>query len=201
MMKEKKAAGVQLLIRAVVRDPEGKVIKDTGQGPARSFVLQFLQWIGAVFDSLGTQVTDVNGVNKYIYHPIRDNYEMNTILSLGNASLYGTVVGTGDTAADNTDYALEAQIVEGAEAGELTHGAQAIEAVAVVGSNVDLELKRSFTNNSGDTITVKEAGIYCRSKQNGTQGYHMLVRDVLGGGAEVPDKCSLTVYYTLRTTV
>ena len=110
-------------------------------------------------------------------------------------------MGTGDTAADNTDIALEAQIAEGAGAGQLTHGAQAIEAVAVVGSNVDLELKRSFTNNSGDTITVKEAGIYCRSIQNGTYGYHMLVRDVLGASVEIPDKCSLAVYYTMRTTV
>ena len=86
MKKEKKPHGVQLLIRCVVRDPDGKVITDTGRKPARSFVAQFLEWIGAVFDGVAGQATDVAGAEKYIYHAVRDNSEMDRIDSVGNAS-------------------------------------------------------------------------------------------------------------------
>ncbi|GAI61618.1 unnamed protein product, partial [marine sediment metagenome] len=57
----------------------------------------------------------------------------------------------------------------------------------------------SFPNNTGSTITIKEAGIYIFS---GGLSYFCIIRDVLGApGVTVPDKCALTVYYTLRTTV
>lgn len=198
-MIEKKSHGVQLLIRAVVKDPEGKVLRDTEQKPAKSFVLQFLMFIGGLFTTTAiVNAKDIAGANTRIYANGFDAEKQFRIDAGINVSTYGIVVGTGDAAEDNEDYKLETQLTQGVGAGNITHGAVVIDNTEVVGANVDLELKRAFTNSTGSTITVKEAGIYTNNTIIGNR--HCIIRDVLGA-INVPDKCSLTVYYTLRTTV
>lgn len=201
MSEKKKPHGVQLLIRTVVTDPNGKVIHDSGQKPAKSFVIQFLEFLYGLFSQPTVQATDVNGAEEYIYGAF---VACNKTL-VGDAGInidnHGIVVGTGDTAETNTDHALETQLTEGIGAGNITHGAMTIETTGVVGANVDLETKRSFPNNTGSTITIKEAGLYISVSEAGID-YFCIIRDVLGApGVDVPDMCALTVYYTLRTTV
>ncbi|MBA7636008.1 hypothetical protein ES703_43621 [subsurface metagenome] len=199
MMKEKKKAhGIQLLLQAIVRDPDGKIVSDTGQKPAKSFVIQFLEFIYGMATQFGFEATTVNNSEKYIYagstRPCSDHLRID-----GGYDTRGIVVGTGDTAVDNEDYKLETQLTEGAGAGNISHGLQVIETTAVVGANVDLETKRSFTNNTGSTITVKEAGMYVSVTTAAGTEYFCIIRDTLT--APVPDKYSLTIIYTLRTTV
>ena len=198
-MKEKKAHGVQLLLQAVVRDPDGKIISDTGRKPARSFLIQFLEFIYGMFyfGAVG-YATATDGTEDVIYGPndaANKNFRVDAAL---NDAVHGIVVGTGDTAVTNTDYQLETQIANGTGAGQLTYGSVTVGGAAVVGANVDLEVKRTFTNGSGDTITVTEAGIYVEFAGS---YYHCIIRDVLAAGIDVPDKCSLSIIYTLRTTV
>lgn len=201
-MKDKKTHGVQLFIRCVVRGPDGKIIRDTGVRPSRSFVIQFLEFIYALFDGPSSlKATDTSNSEQYMYvaaWPASDVFRIDAGI---NTSGYGPVVGTGDAAEANTDYKLETQLTEGTGAGKITHGAVLFVATAVVGANVDLVVKRAFTNNTGSTITVKEAGIYSKWEHAPNKYYHCIVRDVLGAGVDVPDKCSLTVIYTIRTTV
>jgi len=200
-MKEKKAHGVQLLIRCVVTDPDGKVISDTGNKKARSFLIQFLEYIGAMFDDPGTvDATATDGTEDMLYWPGQAGGVQFMADAGVNIGTHGLVVGTGDTAPTNTDYSLETKIAEGAGAGQLTHGVVVFTAAAVVGANVDMIIQRAFTNNSGSTITVKEAGIYTEMTVVGPY-YHCIVRDVLGVPVDVPNRCSLAVYYTFRTTV
>lgn len=195
--KEKKAHSIQLLIRAVVRDPNGKVISDTGRKPTKSLVIAFLEFVYGMFTNVNRSSEDTSGASNPVYNWgswCYDNFSMNA--GVGN-SLYGLVVGTGDAAEDNEDYKLETQLTQGIGAGNISHGAVTVGSTAVVGANVDMELKRAFTNLTGSSITVKEAGIYT----NTLTYYHCIVRDVLTTPVDVPDKCSLTVYYTVRTTV
>ena len=198
-MKEKKANGVQLLLRAVVKDPEGKILSDTGKKPSKSLVIQFLEFIYAMFNfDADLSATATDGTEDKIYDGDVDcEYHLRVDAAL-NVALYGIVVGTGTTPETNTDYKLETQITEGTGAGQLTHGTTTIADAAVVGANVDLEVTRTFTNGSGNTITVTEAGIYTKQ---GAGFYHCIIRDVLGAGIDVTNKCSLSVIYTLRTTV
>lgn len=203
-MKEKKANGVQLLLRAVVKDSDGKVISDTGKKPSRSFVIQFLEFLYFLFTSTGTtgNATSVAGTEAIIYKYNVDADDQFRVDATINWSGWGIVVGTGDTAEANTDYALETQLTEGVGAGNITHGESVVETTAVVGANVDLETKRSFINNTGSMITVKETGMYTKYYDFPSTIYHCIIRDVLTApGVDVPDKCSITVYYTLRTTV
>ena len=199
-MSKKKAHGVQLLIRCVVTDPNGKVISDTGRKPARSFVIQFLEWLYILMNNPGLgYATGVGGGEILIYSPGIQVATQFIINAGANNSLFGIVVGTGDTAEDNEDNKLETQLLEGAGAGQITHGAMVMGTAGVVGANVDLVLKRAFTNNTGSAILVKEAGIYFRCTYAGRN--FCIVRDVFPGPVNVPDKCSLAVFYTVRTTV
>ena len=200
MAKENKTHGVQLLIRAVVTDPDGKIVTDTGQKPAKSFVIQFLEFMGWMFENPGANqnATATDGTEDRFY---TDGVGMATqfIITAGiNDSTFGVVIGSGDTAVDNTDFTLEAQILEGTGAGQMTHSAVVIETTKVAGANVDLEIKRTFTNQTGLADDVKEAGIYTR--QAGTY-IHCIIRDVFGAPVNVPDLYSLAIIYTLRTTV
>lgn len=200
MDKKKKAHGVQLLLRMVVRDPDGKILTDTGRKPSSSFVIQFLEAIGAIFDGLITNATATDGTEDTIY---KANWPCNYSLSVDagiNVGDYGIQVGTGDTAEANTDRKLDVQLTQGVGAGNITHGAVTVGITAVVSTNVDLEIKRAFTNNTGSTITVKEAGMATMADIDGGE-YHLLFRDVLVVQVVVPSGCSLAVYYTVRTTV
>lgn len=200
-MKEKKAHGVQLLIRCIVRDPDGKVIRDTGEKKAKSFVIQFLEFLYGMLNAPATvMATATDGTEQEIYDA-SDSPDRHMRVDGGiNNDLMGIVVGTGDTAETNTDYALDTQIEDGTGAGQLVHGSCTIGAVAVVGANVDMQVTRTFTNGSGDTITVTEAGIYARQAYSAWK-YHCLIRDVLPAGIDVPNLCSISIIYTLRTTV
>ena len=195
-MKEKKAHGVQLLIRTVVKDPDGKVVHDSGQRPAKSFVIAFLGLICSFFQHAAVGSKDTSGDVRGPWGGAAGT--TCRVDATINQSLWGLVVGTGNTAEDNLDWKLETQLTEGAGAGNITHGAVTVSIPGVVGANVDFEVKRPFTNNTGSVITVKEAGIYSYSS---APYYHCNIRDVLPGPINVPDKCSLTIYYTLRTTV
>ena len=196
--EKKKTHGIQLLLRAVVRDPDGKIVSDTGKNPARSFVTQFLEFIGALFDGLDTDATPLPPPysDEPIYYTAYNFTQHLTIKGPVGDDDYGPVVGTGDTAAANTDYLLQAQLTHGAGAGNITHGATTVGTAGVAGANVDLEVERTFTNNTGSTIGVKEVGIYAQSVNHD----FCIVRDVFPGTVNVPDKFSLTIYYTIRTT-
>lgn len=199
-MSEKKPNGIQLLLRLVVKNPDGKIISDTGRKPAKSFVIQFLEFIHFLFRyTAGNQsATATDGTEDIIYDTTAGDCSTHLRVDAGaNDATHGIVVGTGDAAEDNEDYTLETQIAEGTGAGQLTHGSVTVEDAAVVGANVDLEVTRTFTNGSGDTITVSEVGIYTKTFTN----YHCIIRDVLEAGVDVPASCALSVIYTLRTTV
>lgn len=207
MKEKKKAHGIQLLLRAVVTDPDGKVVSDTEDKPASSFLIQFLEFIRGLFNAFNMLATATNGGESYIYHISGTSAATRICARAFNAdaaagdSGKGIVIGTntGETAEDNENYKLDTQLGSGA----ITHGTQLFEYATVAGANVDLVLKRAFTNLTGSTIGVKEVGIYVYQSQGGAAGTgrHCIIRDVFPGTVNVPDNHTLTIYYTLRTTV
>lgn len=193
----KKGNGVQLLIRAVVRDPDGKLISDTGQKPSRSYVIQFLEFIYALGPGINRSATCTTGTEGSYYYGGATSMSHFYLNAPVYEATYGIVIGTDDTAVTNDNFKLAAQLTEGTGAGNITHNVMIVGAAAVVGANVDLVFKRAFTNSTGSTIIVKEAGAYVPYSTN----RFCIIRDILAGGVEVPDKCSLTIIYTARTTV
>jgi hypothetical protein len=180
-----------------LHDKDGKLIWKSRKRISKSFVRQWLQIIMAQLkQSTVTGAIDTGGVSRNIF-----NY--------GNAlganapyayATYGIVVGTGTGAEANDNYALGAQIAHGTGAGQLQYGSQAFTDPAIVAGNVDAILTRAFTNVSGATITVNEIGLYAQG-YDGSVRYFCAIRDVLSAGVNVLNGQTLTVQYTLRTTV
>lgn len=116
--------------------------------------------------------------------------------SAGDDAL-GMQLGTGTTAPDNTDYVMETKIAHGNAATQLQYGSQGEVAAAEVGANIDFQIIRSFTNASGGTIQVTEAGVYNFILSG---KYALTIHDTFTA-VPVLNTETITATYTLRTTV
>ncbi len=106
----------------------------------------------------------------------------------------GIVVGSSDTPVSIGQYALLAQIAHGSGSGQLLYGASTYEDV-VKNASWFFRLIRTFTNNSGATVTVRELGLYCVLASGGQSS--MLARDVPPSPISVPNGSTLTVRYII----
>jgi len=128
---------------------------------------------------------------------LTDNWKFK---AAANEDWIGIVVGTGSTAVTIDDYKLATQIMNGTGSGQMRHLASTPGSPSVVGSDCSFLTSRTFLNNSGDSITIRESGIYCRCKGPTYYGYANIVRDVFSTPQAVPDGGSITIDYTLRVT-
>lgn len=190
--------------RILKHSPEGKLVKDSGLIPSRSYVIQFLEMLEAYLQQRSSvkNATDVSNAESSIYGYTTTNLTFGRVDAGLTDDTFGVVVGTnaGPTAEDNENYNLDTKILHSAAgaAGRLNYQAVTFVAPHVLGANVDLDISRTFLNETGNTITVKEIGIICKNATD--TKYHLLLRDVVSDEA-VLDGYTLTVVYTLRTTV
>jgi len=192
---------IETYYRILKHDPDGKLVKDSGLIPSRSYVIQFLELLGAIFDGSGNvNATATDGTEDIIYDTTF-MYKNGTVNPIAGDDDWGIVVGTnaGTTAEDNENYALDTKILHSGvgEANKLNYQAVTMIAAREVGLNVDLDVARTFLNETGSPITVKEIGLISRCEP---PNYHLILRDVVTD-EEVLDAETLTVVYTLRTTV
>jgi len=189
---------VRIYYTITVRDIKGKIIKRMRRR-SRSFLIQFLEIMYIHHAQVGSiDVTPISGGT---------DVWGNTAVPMANCAAgeteAGILVGTGTTAKSNTDYALATQIAHGTGSGQLSYGSQAFTQPAVVGANVDYVLTRTFQNGSGASITVNEIGFAvgeATAAPTTTTG-RLIIRDVLAAGVAVGNGQTLTVEYTIRTTV
>lgn len=114
----------------------------------------------------------------------------------------GIVVGTGTTAVTISDNSLETIINHGIGAGQLSYGAVSFTDPAVSGATARYVATRTFTNNSGGSITVNESGVYANGLYSTPNSYfkYCIIRDIIAGGVAVADGKVLTVQYTIGVT-
>jgi hypothetical protein len=128
-------------------------------------------------------------------------------LDIAGDNTLGIVVGTGDGAESFEGYALQTIIAHGTGAGQLSYQAMAN---AVPSYNAGTKVftavhRRSFVNNSGNTITVKETGFiyglaYTASGSFPTWDKFLMSRDLLASPVNVTNGATLTVDYTFTLT-
>ena len=187
--------------RILMHDPDGNLVKDTGLIPSGSYVIQFLELMESLFNITNKDAKDVNAASSRIITTSADVNTKGRVDGAVGADTYGIVVGTnaGSTPEDNENYRLDTKILHSAvgEAGKLNYRNVTFIAPHELAGNIDLDISRAFLNETGSAITINEIGIICRN----TSGfYHLLLRDVVAP-ENVPDGNTLTVVYTLRTTV
>ena len=187
---------VNLFAEIIIKDSKKKVIKRR-KFISKSFVIGFLQLLQSKMFGTVLSVIDTGNTAR------TTGYADSTYMQLGAAAgtdVTGTVVGTGTNAVNISDYALQTKIAHGTASGQLQYGAVTFGAPTISGSDIYFTVTRNFVNNSGDSITVNEIGMYGMFYTSGTR-YACLVRDVVAGGVAVADGQTLTLNYTIKITV
>jgi hypothetical protein len=200
-----------LLYRTIISDTKtGKIEKRSHWKKSHSFVLNFLLHLEVsmmhAINVVPVAVAAINTSNvskniPYVTSAGSGLYQHLAIGALNADGTYGIMVGTGTTAPANTDYVLQTPIAHGSGSGQLNYGATTFSDAAVVGANVDWVFSRTFANASGAQITVTEIGIYCKTYDTTANPFIFLIVHDLPTSTPVPNTKTLTVQYTIRTTV
>jgi hypothetical protein len=139
--------------------------------------------------SSGLTINDISGAGQTIsFYAANDAFHCNAGAGALNQ---GIVIGSGDTPVTKADYSLETIISHGTGSGQLSAGAMTVEAPSGIDPECRMRLIRVFTNSSGDSIVVKEIGLYvlCDADTDTLCPY----RHVLDEPITIPDGQSLTV--------
>ena len=188
-------------IELIVKDKDGNITDRIGPKRAESFVRQFLELLWAIANQFNdANAPDVRDTSNTLRAIRASSAVFDTTAAAGDAT-HGTVVGTGNTAPTISDYALETLIAHGVGAGQLQYSDVSFGAPAADATTSQFTITRNFANGSGGAITVNEIGLYVRGMSVGNYYYFMTIRDVIGGGINVPNGQTLTVNYRLQAVV
>jgi len=181
---------MKLSYEIIVTDKNGKVIHREKR-VSRSWLENYNHLMFGAFNSSNVTVTDRDGLPVEVPGP---GYY--TFWCKGGAGVdyQGIVIGTDNTAVTISDYKLGAQIAHGVGAGQIQHLATVIPSPTVDATSSSYTLTRSFINQSGSSITVREIGLYGRAGAI----YIGYVRDVLGTEKVIPDGGAIAVIYTVK---
>ena len=183
----------KLLLEIRVWDRNGKTIQRVKQR-SRSPVQQLLELLLVQMSNQSQSITDTSGASQSVGQHAQNLFAT----AAAGGDTRGIVIGTDATAVDMTDHALVAQIAHGSGAAQIVYQVQEWDTVVTVSDpDCTFEMWRNFNNNSGDTITIRETGIYC--KATAANLYFCLIRDVPTAIA-VPDGGGCYVKYTLKIT-
>ena len=123
-----------------------------------------------------------------------------------NVSMYiesqelGIVIGTGTNAVSPLNTSLQTRITHGRSVGQIEYGGCELVNLTIINPDASLDIRRYFTNNSGNSIVVNECGLYAAGTINGGSFSFCIARD-LTGGVTINDTEIFRVTYTLQITV
>ncbi len=195
---------LELLKRIIIKDRNGKIRYDSGLKLSHSSVKNFIGWIYGEFEFISYVMTDTGGTSRTMAYPgigPAPNYR-NYIDAPANNDNYGIVIGSGTSGETINDYALDTQIAHGTGAGQLQYSTHSIVKPTIVSDNVDFVFSRAFINGSGNDVVVREIGVYTLGLDTGsTFRYICVIRDILSSAETVANGETLTIQYTIRTTI
>lgn len=189
-----------------IRDPETKKIYLRKRG--ESFVENFIKILYAVlYAGSRSKITQFVGLDGALYS-IPDLFDAFSYYAgtkddpSYSPDSWGILVGTGATPVSPTDYRIESKIAHGTGLGQLSYGIMQYSYNGIITVNnvnyFELELFRTFTNQSGQDINVSETAIYVVHKNSGGGLYiFMIARDVFTP-VVFPANQSRTVSYKIR---
>jgi len=194
-----------MYIEFEVRDKDGKIIQK-GRQKAHSWTGNIIRLLSAIFygptsiysqsmSYCGTRTDLVDTSNSA--RPVCFAYTYLGSNAGAGQDSFGIVVGSSDAPVTLDQYALQAKIANGSSAGQLLYNASTIENLTV-GTTYYFRVIRTFSNNSGGTITVKEIGLYVQLPTSASSySTYMFARDVIASGISVPNGSVLTLRYII----
>jgi hypothetical protein len=194
-----------------VRDASGKLLTFR-KFKAKSWLAQFIGMLkgqfmliyGASANGGNVNIIDTSGTARA--YPAVPSYIYNSGLCLyagDGVGDFGLVVGSSDTPNTVNTYTMGAIISHGNGSGQLYYGATTMENPQnPSGTNYWIfRIIRTFTNNSGGSITVKEIGLIVKCYDSGgNTRYFLIARDVISP-VTVPNGATLTIRYIPKITV
>ena len=164
---------------------------------SRSFVIGFLN---VLFTNLtGQKITNINTSGGS--YTINYTDEM-LVTDSSNDNNYGIQIGTGTTAPSITDTRLSQLITNGTGVGQMQYGGVNVTGPVTNTTNNTgyITITRTFTNNSGASITVSEVGLVAYSGTLGlaSNQYYLIIHDLLPTPITVPNGSSLSISYEIQ---
>jgi len=166
---------------------------------SRSFVANFLR---VIFTNLsGQSINNVNtsggsyGISRFDSIAVNDG---------SNDSSFGILIGSGTSAPSIIDSNLSQVISNGAGVGQMQYGAVSVYSpVTNTSTNSGyITVSRTFTNNSGSSITVSEVGLvaWSENETGQTSQFYLIIHDLLPSPITVPNGSSLSISYEIQVT-
>jgi hypothetical protein len=164
---------------------------------SRSFVIGFLN---AIFTNLSGQgVTNTNTSGSQYTTQYGDRIFVN---DGSNDNNFGIQIGTGTTTPSIVDSRLSSLITNGTGAGQMQYGGDNVTGAVTNTSNNTgyITVTRTFTNNSGSSITVSEVGLVAWTGNGSPQSnqYYLIIHDLLPTPITVPNGSSLSISYEIQ---
>lgn len=199
---ERKGVKIGLEYELEIRDKQGKLISKTRR-ESHSFVRNFIRMLKIFFGRIESESlpNTAGGTSPfYGYTPSCLICIAMSVNAGSGSEAYGIRVGTSSQAFSREDYELIERITHGTGEGQLLYGATMVEEYAETDSEAYFRFTRTFTNNSGSAVTVREIGVAIRQKIGNNNYYFLIARDVLDTPQEIPDGATLTVRYRILIT-
>jgi hypothetical protein len=163
--------------------------------PAHSIIGNFLAMLACQMRQ-GGSLCSIKDISANTFFPSVQSYTFNCAGAIGDGIL-GICVGRGDTAVTMLDYYLALPISHGTTLNKLYYNLQSWSPVAKTLTQWEMAVTRTFTNQSGAPIDVKESCIIFNiGNASGGATYVMGIRDVFAT-ITVPDAKVLTIQYTI----
>jgi len=185
--------------RLVVRDAQGKIIR-IEEAPSKSFILNFLYmwWLTLNLNASDSLSMVTYYGSPYAYSP----YQPMGWWTFVNREPYsGEQVGSGTSSPSASSPYLESLILSGTGSGQLSYGPNIVTSPSLSSNPGTMTVTKTFTNNSGGTVTVGEIGlatqVYLPNAASSTNNAALMIHDVLPSVANVPNGGTITVTYTL----
>lgn len=178
---------LKVSISANLFDRHGKLIRKYRPRVAHSFLAQFIELLYLHMSQGTVSVTQTNGVEE---SPAKSTATFQ--VNLGASSLlWGMLIGSGDTAVDIDDHALESIITS-----DLTVSAHTFVLSYPTASSRRLSISRTFINALASPMAIEEVALYTMSGE----GYYFCLDRTLYSVA-IPASSSLELTYRITVSV
>lgn len=199
--KKRSVVGLGGEVEVQVHDKDGNMVKSFKQ-PMHTFVKNAGDVIKTAFGTPCDEATmcyveDITGSSQPMRYSEQDSVGDYCISAGAENDNFGILIGTNDAAWAWAQYALSGKIAHGTSGGQMSYGATTESLVENTGAPAKTVLQRSFDNNSGADITVREIGWFLTAKAAAeVVFYFMIARDVITA-TTVPNGGRLTVTYNI----